>query len=71
MNTTETIQEPKKSITSNLTFQILVAMVIGALLGIYIHNNYVPDDAKGFSDKIKMLATIEYGVKNQQYFRII
>lgn len=58
MNTIETTHEPKKSILSNLTFQILIAMVIGALLGIYIHNNYVPDDAKGFSDKIKMLATI-------------
>ena len=58
MNSTESIQEPKKSILNNLTFQILIAMVIGAFLGIYIHNNYVPDDAKSFSDKIKMLATI-------------
>ena len=58
MNTTESNQEQKKSILSNLTFQILIAMVIGALLGIYIHNNYAPQDAKSFSDKIKMLATI-------------
>jgi Na+/H+-dicarboxylate symporter len=48
----------QKSIFSNLTFQILIAMIIGALLGIFIHNNYDVDAAKGFSDKIKMLATI-------------
>ena len=58
MNTTETIENPKKSILNNLTFQILIAMLIGALLGIFIHNNYLPNDAKSFSDKIKMLATI-------------
>jgi Na+/H+-dicarboxylate symporter len=56
MTTTQTNQ--KKSILSNLTVQILIAMVVGALLGIYIHNNLLPDDAKSFSDKIKMLATI-------------
>jgi Na+/H+-dicarboxylate symporter len=49
---------PKKSILSNLTVQILIAMLCGALLGIVIHNNYLPEAAKSFSDKIKMLATI-------------
>ena len=58
MNTTETNLQEKKSIFSNLTVQILIAMVIGALLGIYIHNNYSEIDAKGFSDKIKMLSVI-------------
>jgi Na+/H+-dicarboxylate symporter len=58
MNTTETTQNPKKSIFSNLTVQILIAMVFGALLGIYIHNNLTTEDAKSFSDKIKMLATV-------------
>ena len=48
----------KKSIFSNLTFQILIAMLLGALLGIIIHNNFIADDAKIFSDKIKMLATV-------------
>jgi len=33
-------------------------MFVGALLGVIIHNNYIPDDAKNFSDKIKMLATV-------------
>ncbi len=49
---------PKKSILSNLTIQILIAMLCGAVLGIVIHNNYLPEEAKSFSDKIKMLATI-------------
>lgn len=58
---TETTQEQKtqkKSIWSNLTTQILVAMALGAALGIYIHNNFTPDGAKEFSGYIKMLATI-------------
>ncbi|MBY0486882.1 MAG: cation:dicarboxylase symporter family transporter [Flavobacteriaceae bacterium] len=55
MTTTETT---KKSIFSNLTFQILIAMFFGALLGIFVHNYYVEEDAKSFSDKIKMLATV-------------
>jgi len=57
MNTTE-IHEPKKSFLSNLTVQIIIAMLLGAILGIYIHNNHTPEFAKEFSDKIKMLATI-------------
>ena len=52
----ETVQ--KKSFLSNLTVQILIAMIIGALLGIYIHNNYSEDVAKEFSGYIKMLATV-------------
>jgi Na+/H+-dicarboxylate symporter len=48
----------KKSILSNLTFQIVIAMFLGAILGILIHKNYVDEDAKNFSDKIKMLATV-------------
>ena len=48
----------KKSIFNNLTVQILIAMVLGAFLGIAIHNYYSLDDAQGFSDKIKMLGTI-------------
>lgn len=58
MNTTESLSEPKKSFLSNLTVQIIIAMLLGAILGIYIHNNHTPEFAKEFSDKIKMLATI-------------
>jgi Na+/H+-dicarboxylate symporter len=50
--------EQKKSFFSNLTVQILIAMVLGAILGIYIHTNFDTEFAKNFSDKIKMLATI-------------
>ena len=55
MITTET---KKPSLLSNLTVQILIAMIIGALLGIYIHNNYSEGVAKEFSGYIKMLATV-------------
>ena len=58
MNTTENNHQPKKSFLSNLTVQIIIAMLLGAILGIYIHNNHTPEFAKEFSDKIKMLATI-------------
>ena len=52
------IVEQKKSLFSNLTVQILIAMVLGAILGIYIHDNFDAEFAKNFSDKIKILATI-------------
>ncbi|MCJ1805414.1 cation:dicarboxylase symporter family transporter [Flavobacterium covae] len=48
----------KKSIFSNLTMQILLAMLLGATLGIFIHNNCDEATAKDFSVYIKMLATI-------------
>lgn len=48
----------KKSIFKNLTFQILIAMIIGMLIGIFVHNNYSEDTAKEFSSYIKLLATI-------------
>lgn len=55
MTSTET---QKPSLLGNLTFQILVAMLLGASLGIVIHNNYDVSFAKEFSDKIKILATV-------------
>jgi len=58
MNQETNLPESKKSIFSNLTMQILIAMVIGAILGIFVHNNYSVDGAKEFSGYIKMLATI-------------
>jgi Na+/H+-dicarboxylate symporter len=48
----------KKSFLGNLTVQILIAMVIGAVLGVFIHNNYSVESAKEFSGYIKMLATV-------------
>ncbi|WP_309609986.1 cation:dicarboxylate symporter family transporter [Flavobacterium sp.] len=58
MNSTESKIETKKSIFSNLTTQILIAMLLGAVLGVFIHNNYTPESAKEFSGYIKMLATV-------------
>lgn len=48
----------KKSFFSNLTTQIVLAMLLGAALGIFVHNNYSPESALAFSGYIKMLATI-------------
>ena len=53
-----TIQNQKKSFFSGLTGQILIAMVLGAILGIILHNSISPEAAQSFSAKIKMLATI-------------
>ncbi len=55
MKPTET---KKSSLLGNLTVQILIAMLLGAILGIYIHNNYDVTFAKEFSDKVKILATV-------------
>ncbi len=59
MLNTANMTEPKKtSFLGNLTVQILIAMLLGAALGIFVYNNYDVATAKSFSDKIKMLATI-------------
>jgi Na+/H+-dicarboxylate symporter len=55
MTQTET---KKTSFFSNLTVQILVAMLLGGVLGIIIHNNLSEGQAKDFSGYVKMLATI-------------
>jgi Na+/H+-dicarboxylate symporter len=55
MQVTET---KKKSFLTGLTGQILIAMVLGATLGIILHNSISPEAAQSFSTKIKMLATI-------------
>jgi Na+/H+-dicarboxylate symporter len=48
----------KQSLKSNLTFQILIAMLLGGILGIIIHNNLTEEGAKEFSGYIKLLATV-------------
>jgi Na+/H+-dicarboxylate symporter len=53
-----TIPNSKKSFFSGLTGQILIAMFLGAVLGIILHNSISPEAAQSFSNKIKMLATI-------------
>jgi Na+/H+-dicarboxylate symporter len=48
----------KSSLLRNLTVQILIAMLLGATLGIFIHTNYEVYFAKEFSDTIKIAATV-------------
>nr|WP_315157598.1 cation:dicarboxylase symporter family transporter [uncultured Flavobacterium sp.] len=48
----------KASFLSGLTGQILIAMLLGAILGVIIHNSAAAESAQEFSNKIKMLATI-------------
>jgi Na+/H+-dicarboxylate symporter len=48
----------KPPFLSGLTGQILIAMLVGALLGIAIHTNCTDEIAQSFSSKIKMLATV-------------
>jgi Na+/H+-dicarboxylate symporter len=61
---THTNNIPKKSFLSNLTVQIIIAMLLGAALGIYVHSFIIKGDpnsmgeAKSFSDNIKLLATV-------------
>jgi Na+/H+-dicarboxylate symporter len=55
MHTTPT---KKASILSNLTSQILIAMLLGGILGVIIHNNISAESALAFSSKIKILATV-------------
>jgi Na+/H+-dicarboxylate symporter len=48
----------KPTFKNNLTFQILIAMVLGGIQGIIIHKNLSEESAKEFSGYIKLLATI-------------
>lgn len=48
----------KQSLKNNLTFQILIAMLLGGILGIFIHNSISAEGAKEFSGYIKLLATV-------------
>jgi Na+/H+-dicarboxylate symporter len=53
-----TITTKKPAFFKGLTGQILIAMLLGAILGVIIHNSTAPETAQEFSNKIKMLATI-------------
>ncbi len=54
----ESFSESKLFIFKNLTVQILIAMLLGSVLGVYVHNNYEISSAKEFSGYIKILATV-------------
>ncbi|MBK0368477.1 dicarboxylate/amino acid:cation symporter [Flavobacterium agrisoli] len=51
-------ENKKTSFIKSLTGQILIAMVLGAALGIILHKSISPESAENFSQKIKMLAAI-------------
>ncbi|NMH29024.1 dicarboxylate/amino acid:cation symporter [Flavobacterium silvaticum] len=48
----------KPGIFSNLTLQILIAMVLGIGVGVYVRQGFEPEAAESFSDGIKLLATV-------------
>ncbi|MBL0182718.1 MAG: dicarboxylate/amino acid:cation symporter [Chitinophagaceae bacterium] len=52
----EISQGPTKK--SRLTLYILIAMVLGIIVGYYVHENYGDGTVKIFSDNIKLLTTI-------------
>ncbi|WP_412476056.1 dicarboxylate/amino acid:cation symporter [Flavobacterium sp. TBRC 19031] len=54
----ETVETSKKSLLSNLTFQILIAVVLGAVLGVFVFKNFDETFRESFSKNIKLLATI-------------
>lgn len=54
----ESTQNNKKPFFTSLTGQILLAMILGAILGVIIHNSLASETALEFSNKIKILATI-------------
>jgi Na+/H+-dicarboxylate symporter len=57
-NKTKNNTDQKASFFSGLTGQILIAMLVGAVLGVIIHNSISPEGALEFSTKIKILATV-------------
>lgn len=48
----------RKSKPNRLTLYIVIAMVLGILVGYLVHNNASPEFMKQFATKIKLLATI-------------
>jgi Na+/H+-dicarboxylate symporter len=49
---------PEKTKKNRLTLYILVAMLLGGILGAFVHSNYSAAAAAQFSTHIKLLATI-------------
>ena len=57
MTQTET---KKPSFLGNLTVQIIIEMLLGAILGIYVHNNYDVAFAKEFSALLLFHYLLDY-----------
>ena len=52
----EVPHQPTKK--SRLTLYILIAMIVGIVVGYYVHENYDAGTVKVFSDNVKLLTTI-------------
>jgi Na+/H+-dicarboxylate symporter len=52
----EITQQPTKK--SKLTLYIIIAMILGIIVGYYVNVNYDTDTRKAFADNIKLLTTI-------------
>jgi len=52
----EVTHQPTKR--NRLTWYILIGMVLGIIVGYFVHENYSPDTQKVFADNIKLLTTI-------------
>lgn len=53
-----TTTTPKNKLRNNLTAQILLAMFLGAIIGVWVHLNFDEANATAFSGYIKLLATL-------------
>ncbi|MFM2230199.1 MAG: C4-dicarboxylate transport protein [Bacteroidota bacterium] len=51
------MEHSKKSISSNLTVQIFIALLLGLAIGVFIHDNTTKEFAAEFSTYTKLLAT--------------
>ena len=49
------IETTKTSFFKGLTGQILIAMLLGAILGVIIHNSVAAESAQEFSNKIRIV----------------
>ncbi len=58
LNQLMTTSKTKTTFFSNLTTQILLAMILGALIGVFVHTKYDVASATAFSGYIKLLATL-------------
>ncbi|MEN9336757.1 MAG: C4-dicarboxylate transport protein [Bacteroidota bacterium] len=52
------MEQSKKSISSNLTVQIFIALLLGLAIGVFIHDNTTKEFAAEFSTYTKLLATL-------------
>jgi len=64
---------PKGSLLGNLTIQILIAMLLGATLGIFIHTNYELDFAKELQNRLESAGrkTEKTEIRNEEHIETV